>query len=518
MDQAKEELLKKIYYDPSTGLSSAMALYNRVRAQKITFKEVKDWLKKQETTQIFQPTEKTKIIYPPIVGRQDGEYQSDLMFLTQYKTKNSGYHIILNFIELTSRKAYSYKLKKKTGDEIVDAFKKFINAAGDVKMITVDNGSEFISKKWKETAKANNIEMVYSDVGDKTKMGKVERFNKTLRTKIMKYCKAFKTLTWQDKLDDFVANYNSSIHSSTGYQPNQVTATIADAIRQKDNNRMNQALEFIKKFKAGDKVRIKKIKGTFQKGTDRWSSGIYTIESVERLSLTLKSPKGVIIEQVKPYNVRLVNEVEKAPEEPAIEKHSVKENTKMNKFKRAQVREGFDEVTDEGHVVIPERLQPADEKRIDTLAKKEEMAKEPEISEAEKKAERFKLNDAVQAPFKTKDGTEKMYRGVVTKVNPKTYSVEWEDGVTIKDMKHDEMEPFVEPKNEEPKNEEPIKVEEKKDEPIKENDRVKSEFKKSDGTKAWYQGTVQKVNPKTYWVLWDDGKRYLMKKNEVFKL
>lgn len=84
-------------------------------------------------------------------------------------------------------------------------------------------------------------------------------------------------------------------------------------------------------------------------------------------------------------------------------------------------------------------------------------------------------------------------------------------------MKHDEMEPFVEPKNEEPKNEEQIKAEEKKDEPIKENDRVKSEFKKSDGTKAWYQGTVQKVNPKTYWVLWDDGKRYLMKKNEVFK-
>lgn len=73
--QAKEELLKQIYYDPKTGLSSAM--------------EVK-WLKK-ETNQIFQPTDKAKIIYPPIIGRTNGEYQADLMFLTQYKTKNSGH-------------------------------------------------------------------------------------------------------------------------------------------------------------------------------------------------------------------------------------------------------------------------------------------------------------------------------------------------------------------------------------------------------------------------------------------
>lgn len=130
--QAKEELLKQIYYDPKTGLSSAMGLYNRVRGKKITLPEVK-WLKKQETNQIFQPTDKAKIIYPPIIGRTNGEYQADLMFLTQYKTKNSGYHFILNFIELTTRKAFSYKLKKKQGDEVIDNFKKFIQESGNCK-------------------------------------------------------------------------------------------------------------------------------------------------------------------------------------------------------------------------------------------------------------------------------------------------------------------------------------------------------------------------------------------------
>lgn len=519
--QAKEDLMKQIYYDPFKGLSSAMALYNRVKAQKITLGEVKTWLKKQETNQIFQPTDKSKTIYAPIIG-QNGDYQADLMFLSQYKTKNSGYHIILNFMELTSRKAFSYKLKKKTGDEIVDAFGKFIQDSGNCKKITVDNGSEFISKKWKDKAKEKDIEMVYVDAGDKTKVGKIERFNKTLRNKIMTYCKAFKTLTWQDKLDDLVANYNSSIHSSTGYKPDEVTIPIADAIRKKEENRMFKAMDFVRQFKAGDKVRVKKFKGTFQKGTDRWSSGIYTIESVEKLSLTVKNPKGKIIERVKPYNVKLVGDVQKAPEKEEIEKHSTKENNSMNRFKRKQVKEGFDEVTDEGHVVIHERLQPKDEKRTDTL-KKEEIeesvvetpVEKPKIegpiveekkTEEPVKEERYKVNDAVQAPFKMKDGKEKMYRGTVTKVNPKTYAVKWEDGLTIKDMKHDEIEPFIEPK------------EVKNDTEIKEGDRVKAEFKKSDGTKSWYYGTVEKVNPKTYWVLWDDNQKLLMKKHEVEKV
>jgi len=87
---------------------------------------------------------------------------------------------------------------------------------------------------------------------------KVERFNKTLRDKITTYCKAYKTLT--------------CIHSSTGYAPNEVTSEFADAIRKREENRMNKALDFIKQFKAGDKVRIKKYKGMFQKGSDRWSS------------------------------------------------------------------------------------------------------------------------------------------------------------------------------------------------------------------------------------------------------
>jgi len=346
--------------------------------------------------------------------------------------------------------------------------------------------------------------MVYVDAGDKTKMGKVERFNKTLRNKIMTYCKTFKTLT--------------CVHSSTGYKPDEVTHEFADAIRKREENRMNKAVNFIKQFKAGDKVRIKKYKKMFQKGTDRWSSGIYTIESVEKLSLTLKNPKGVLVERVKPYNVKLVTEdTQKAPEEPEVPKHSVKENQKMNKFKRKQVAEGFEQVDDEGQVVVKERMKPKDEKRTDTLAKKKE---EPKVAEPqdpvvlENVNPEFKVGDRVKAPFKVK-GVEVYFEGTIKKKNPKTLSILWSDGQTI-NMNPDELEPVEEPeKMEEPKLE--PKAEEKPTE-IQEGDKVKGEFKKSDGTKQWYEGVVQKVNPKTYWVLWSDGARLLMKKSEVFKI
>jgi len=413
----KEEILRKLYYDPATGLSSPMALYNRVKSQKITLKEVHEFIKKQETNQIFQPTKKTKITYAPIIGLQNGEFQTDLMFLTQYKTKNQGYHVILNFIEITSRKAYSYKLKNKKGNEIIECFKQFIKEAGNVKKLTADRGSEYINKQWKDIATQHNIEMHYTPTGDKTMTGKVERFNRTLRDKITKYMKTYKTLQWYDKLDDFISNYNSSKHSSTGFAPNDVTKQVSDVIRQRDQHRIDMALEYVQKFKVDDRVRIRKFKTMFAKGSDTWSSGIYTVVSVQQFSLTLKGPKGQTVSHVKPYNVKLVNVVETAPPVEGVEKHSVKKNKQMNTFKNKQVREGFDNVQDTGEVVINKRLEPKQETRQKTTS--------------------IQAGDRIKSLWKDTDGKMKYFNGTIKKVNTQTYRVLFDDGVVAMMKKHE---------------------------------------------------------------------------------
>ena len=208
---------------------------------------------------------KEKIVYPPILGNVDGSFQSDLMFMTNYKTKNSGFHIIFNFIEITSRKAYSYKMKTKKAEEIIENFKRFLQDAQTVKNITIDNGSEFISKQFKDLAKEKEITLTFVDTTDKNRVGMIERFNRTLRDKIRKYCKAYKTLRWVDGFNDLVFNYNNSIHSRTHYKPNEVTSEIAERIRMMSIQRRDAAFEALKKFKVGDVVRILKEKGIFAK-------------------------------------------------------------------------------------------------------------------------------------------------------------------------------------------------------------------------------------------------------------
>lgn len=133
LSPAANELLRKIYYDPKQGYSSATELYKRVKAsgdtaaKGITTVMVKEFLEKQTIKQIKKPKPRH---YISISG--DGHtYQADLMFLTESPRSNSGYGAILNIINTVSRKAYSYPLKGKTGPEVGSAFDKFFAEVPD---------------------------------------------------------------------------------------------------------------------------------------------------------------------------------------------------------------------------------------------------------------------------------------------------------------------------------------------------------------------------------------------------
>jgi hypothetical protein len=72
MNEKKNELLKKIYYDPSRGLGTVKSLYDQVKPN-ITLDEVKSFISSQEVSQLHRSTNKKKIFYP-IVGDK-GTYQ-----------------------------------------------------------------------------------------------------------------------------------------------------------------------------------------------------------------------------------------------------------------------------------------------------------------------------------------------------------------------------------------------------------------------------------------------------------
>jgi len=69
-------------------------------------------------------------------------YQIDLTFYEDIKKYNSNYIGLLNIIEITSRKAWAYNIKNKSGDTILNIMKKFIND-NEVYSIESDDGKEF---------------------------------------------------------------------------------------------------------------------------------------------------------------------------------------------------------------------------------------------------------------------------------------------------------------------------------------------------------------------------------------
>jgi len=362
------EILNKIYYDVEKGLGTAQQLYEQVKDKGIKLNEVKNFINNQETQQIFAPKHKN---YTAIIGHTNEDYQMDSMYLEQYKKQNDGYIGLMNFIEITSRKAYCIPIKNKTQSEISRVFEIFYKQVnGKIKTITTDNEASFKNA----ILKHKNITHYTCDPNEKTMVGKIERFNRTIRTKITKYMKTFKTAKWIDVIDKLVSNYNNTKHSVTKMRPIDVISDEKfNKIRDIEQKKSENALDEISMFNIGDKVRVLKNKSKFAKGGEEFSKGIYIIDKINNNSFILKNSNGDILKRnYKNWQIKLVGDhIGKAPENQNIEKHSFKKIKKHNKFIRKQNKEFGEgknyevkEITDEGKVIYKDRLIPKNEKRI----------------------------------------------------------------------------------------------------------------------------------------------------------
>lgn len=80
------------------------------------------------------------------------------MFFDQYAKYNSGYHIILNVIDVNSKVLHRVALKSKI--EVYKAMKKFIEEDKvPIKHLVTDAGSELINKNVMELLKKHNISL-----------------------------------------------------------------------------------------------------------------------------------------------------------------------------------------------------------------------------------------------------------------------------------------------------------------------------------------------------------------------
>lgn len=206
----------------------------------------------------------------------DDLWQADLVEMDSGNLKgiskiNKGYKYLLTIIDVFSKFAWAIPVKDKTGKNIVDAFEKIFRNGRNSKNLQTDNGKEFYNKDFQELMKKYNINH-YSTFTE-LKASVVERFNRTLKEKMWKKFDLQGNYRWVDLVSKLVGEYNNTVHRTIKKKPIEVN---------EKNYKIGTIVSNDKaKFKKGDKVRISKLKGLFEKGyTANWSTEIFEIEDV----------------------------------------------------------------------------------------------------------------------------------------------------------------------------------------------------------------------------------------------
>jgi hypothetical protein len=195
--------------------------------------------------------------------------------VTNIKKHNDGYTFLLTCIDCFNRYAWVKPIKNKSGLEIVRVFREIFKESV-CKRLQTDKGKEFLNKHVNKLLEKHNIELWTTN--SEMKAALVERFNRTMKTRMYKYFTANNTRRYADILDDLVLGYNNTTHSSIGMAPSNVTHRHEVAIRQKLYGFNRNVKNY--KYEVNDHVRISKARRTFKKGyLTNWTEEVFTIDS-----------------------------------------------------------------------------------------------------------------------------------------------------------------------------------------------------------------------------------------------
>jgi len=160
---------------------------------------------------------------------------------------------------------------------VIEAFEKILDSGGDCRMLQTDKGSEFVNSSFQQMLKRHNT-YFYTSENEDIKAAVVERFNRTLKTKMYRYFTFKNTWRYTDILQDLVDSYNATRHRSIGMSPDEVTVANEAMVR----SRLYPIKSVAKKprYATGDTVRIAVGRRPFAKGyTAKWSSELFVISS-----------------------------------------------------------------------------------------------------------------------------------------------------------------------------------------------------------------------------------------------
>ena len=235
-----------------------------------------------------------KPLYLPIFSRTKGEYQIDTMFVSG----NPPYLIAIN---INTRKAYGYCMKDKSARSVKEALIKFFNEVGDVKKITSDQDSAYLSADVLTFLKEKGVDYRTTEDNNHNVLGIINRFMRTLRDL------ANSSGMSEARMKRIIKEYNNSPHSSlSDRSPNSITDTDEDEYI-KAKAELTESIKGTYDFKDGDHVRIVLEKNKIGKNRSNLSNEAYIIDGKDGNNFIIKSKDGSIDKSYGIHVARIAN-------------------------------------------------------------------------------------------------------------------------------------------------------------------------------------------------------------------
>ena len=239
-----------------------------------------DWV--QLANEIHKPVrrkfEKRRVI---ITGKNsnspvDNTWTADLVDMQPYSRWNRGYKYLLTVLDVFSKYAWVVPIKDKKGETITKAFRVIVGKRKPVYLWT-DKGTEFYNSDFKEYLKENGITLYSTQNVEKSSV--IERFNRTLKSKMFKQFTIQNSTVFTDILPQIVEAYNDTYHSTIKMTPQEASLKKNESIAYLNSYHDEPFPKFKKpSFKEGDKVRISKYRGIFDKSyKGNWSEELFVI-------------------------------------------------------------------------------------------------------------------------------------------------------------------------------------------------------------------------------------------------
>ena len=176
--------------------------------------------------------------------------------------------------------AWCIPLKNKSAASLVAAFTQLLRERPPITLQT-DKGSEFLNRSVQKLLQQYGVHH-FSTHNEETKASVVERFNRTLKTRMWRYFTKSQSVRYLDVLQDFVRSYNKTYHRSIvmAMAPSEVNVTNQEILWQRLYGHEGGGTP---KFRIGDRVRISKAKRHFEKGyMANWTEELFTIVDAHR--------------------------------------------------------------------------------------------------------------------------------------------------------------------------------------------------------------------------------------------